>query len=91
MNTETIQIANLKCSGCAHTITQKLTQLAGVNSVNASIENELVDIQHEGVLQRTDFTNALKALGYPEANTENGLLTKAKSYTSCMIGKLSNV
>ncbi|MCU0442148.1 MAG: heavy-metal-associated domain-containing protein [Bacteroidia bacterium] len=90
MTTETIYIANIKCSGCAQTITQKLTQLAGVNLVTVSVKDELVTIQHEGVLQRTDFTNRLQSLGYPEANTDNGLLTQAKSYASCMIGKLNN-
>ncbi len=33
MKTETIYIANLKCGGCATTITKELAEIAGVSNV----------------------------------------------------------
>ena len=31
----------------------------------------------------------LAALGYPEVDAENGLLTQTKSFVSCAVGRLS--
>lgn len=84
-----IQIANLKCSGCENTIKTKLSALPEVMSVSVDQDTATVTIEHGDATLRSNITTLLHSLGYPEATEENGLLLKAKSYASCMIGRLS--
>ncbi len=88
MTTENIQVANLKCAGCANTITTKLSELPGMNAVNVDPETDTVSVSYNDTLLRTTITEKLLSLGYPEATAENGLLTQLKSYASCMIGRI---
>ena len=90
MNTEKIIIANLKCSGCATTIKNELLQIAGVKQINVDNENDTVEVSGEHY-DRDAILHKLLSLGYPEANEENGLLTKLKSFNSCMIGRIKNI
>jgi copper chaperone CopZ len=90
MTTEKIIIANLKCSGCATTITKELFNLKGVLNVSVDPDTDCVDITYEGI-EREIIIDKLHSLGYPEATEENGLLLQLKSYASCMIGKLDNL
>jgi copper chaperone len=87
METEKIVVANLKCDGCATTIRKELLKIKGVIVVEVEPENDTVEVTYEDV-DRTTILNKLLSLGYPEATEENGLLTKVKSYVSCMIGKI---
>jgi copper chaperone len=89
MKIESIYVANLKCSGCAQSITQKLEQLNGIQNIAVSIDEGHIEIHHDGSVNRQKIIATLLSIGYPEATAENGLLTKAKSYASCMVGKLS--
>ena len=88
MKTENILIANLKCSGCANTITSKLLELDGMESVVVDPETDTVSVSYNTPLLRSGITEKLLSLGYPEATAENGLLTQLKSYASCMIGRI---
>jgi copper chaperone len=90
MKTEKIYIANLKCGGCATTITNELSKLEGVQNVSVDKETDSVSINYENV-NREIIINKLHDLGYPEATEENGLLLQLKSYASCMIGKVHNM
>lgn len=90
MKNETITIANLKCGGCAATITKKLSGIQGVNNVKVDIDHDQVNISYADPATRTQITNTLLSIGYPEATAENGLLTQLKSYASCMVGRMSN-
>lgn len=88
------QVENIKCGGCTNTINTKLREVEGVLDV-------LVDIDEKKVTVVTDKDNddnirqalskKLTRLGYPETGTinTNGLMTKAASYVSCAIGKVS--
>ncbi len=90
MKTEKIIIANLKCSGCATTITKELSTLNGVSKVSVDPTNDSVEVSYENI-DRKQIIDKLHHLGYPEATEENGLLLQLKSYASCMIGKLDNL
>ena len=90
MTTEKIIIANLKCSGCATTIKKELEKIEGVHNVLVYPEKDSVDLSYEN-LERDVIIQKLHSLGYPEATEKNGLLLQLKSYTSCMIGKISNL
>ena len=83
-----ILIANLKCSGCAATITEKLAKRKEVYSVKVDPDQDLVVVEYEQEEDRPKIIQTLKSLGYPEAIEENGLLLQVKSYASCMIGRL---
>jgi copper chaperone CopZ len=86
---EDILVANLKCSGCAKTIQNHLSQLPGVSSVIVSPEQASVTIEHDEQTMRQQICEHLQQLGYPEIGDDNTLLTQMKSYASCMIGKIS--
>jgi copper chaperone CopZ len=90
MKTEKIYIANLKCGGCATTITNELTKLKGVFKVQIDNETDCVNIEYENI-NREKIIEKLHELGYPEATEENGLLLQLKSYASCMIGRVHNL
>lgn len=86
----TVHIQNLKCGGCASTITKNLTALDDVSDVIVEVEDESVtfDYSDENTLHLVKDT--LADLGYPEDGERNSLTDKAKSYISCAIGKITN-
>jgi copper chaperone len=90
MKTENIIIANLSCGGCVSTITKKLTAMAGVENVEVDLETNNVSVNHNETLSRDQLTKALLSIGYPEATGKNALITKLKSVSSCLTGKISN-
>lgn len=90
MKTEKIYIANLKCGGCATTITNELSKLEGVQNVSVEKDTDSISLSYENI-DREIITNKLHDLGYPEATEENGLLLQLKSYASCMIGRVHNM
>jgi copper chaperone len=85
-----IVIQNLKCGGCANTITTKLEELNGVKAVVVNIEESSVKFHHTNETTVEMVKEKLKSLGYPEENEVNSLGNKAKSYVSCMIGKINS-
>lgn len=89
MNTETITVANLKCSGCATTIRSELLKIKGVADVVVDVENGQIQLSYNNV-DRATLIDKLRSLGYPEATEQNGSLLKLKSYSSCLIGRLKN-
>jgi copper chaperone CopZ len=85
-------VDNIKCGGCAKTITHSLAEL-GCKNISVDPEKSLVELDnpHNPVLL-TSAINKLKELGYPLIETEEGLRAlalKAKSYMSCALGKIS--
>lgn len=86
---EKIIISNLKCTGCATTIRKELLKIKGVEEVSVDVEGNAVNVAFTEV-DRSQITNKLLSLGYPEATEKNGLLLQLKSYGSCMVGRMSN-
>lgn len=87
---KTIKIQNLKCGGCAHTIKTKLFELNDVSNVDVLVDKDEVVFNYDLESTVLEVKQKLKALGYPEVNDDNSLVTKAKSFVSCATGKLSN-
>lgn len=86
-----IDVENIKCGGCAHSIVSKLSALNGVESVYVDVENGRVSFFAESVL-RNQVKAVLLGLGYPETGSVEGVKAvgvKAKSFVSCAIGKVS--
>lgn len=85
----TLYIQNLKCGGCANTITKNLTSLEGIENIIVNVEESSVGFSYSNENQLTAVKDKLKTLGYPEDGEANSLGSKAKSYVSCAIGKMS--
>lgn len=90
MTQEIIIIENLKCGGCANTITKQLQKMIGVETVQVDVENSKVIIERSKALSRESLIEKLSKLGYPELGNSNGLMKKAKSYVSCAIGRIDS-
>jgi copper chaperone len=79
-------LENIKCQGCGNSIKNEIAKFEKVQLIDLNIgEGRLVV---EGVNQEIDqlLTN-LEDMGYPELGKGN-LLKTAKSYVSCMIGRM---
>lgn len=84
-----LYLQNLKCNGCAKTIINKLNTLKGISSVVVNVEESSVSFEY---LQESNLESAKTILmqnGYPEVGIENSITTKAKSFVSCAVGKMS--
>ena len=87
--TTTLYIQNLKCNGCANTITTKVSDLANVSGVMVDVENDSVTFDYQDDLALHEVKETLKSNGYPEEGERNPLGTKAKSFVSCAIGRMN--
>lgn len=85
----TIKIQNLKCGGCANTITSKLKQIETVSNISVDVDNSAVTFEYDSEEVLLRAKEVLHKVGYPEEGTTNTIGSQAKSYVSCAIGKLS--
>lgn len=85
----TLYVQNLKCGGCAKTITSKLNELENISVQTIEVAESAVTVSYQTEDDLITVKNTLKNNGYPEMGDENGLGTKAKSFVSCAVGKLS--
>lgn len=86
-----IKVVNVKCGGCAKTITSELEKLWIENievwfTEKDSANERMVSFEWDLESVRT----RLVELGYPEvwSDEANSLLKKAKSFVSCAIWKI---
>jgi copper chaperone len=87
-----IEVENIKCGGCAGTITKRLNELDTVSDCQVDVEAGIVSISGDESARETVAQLLLK-LGYPESGTAAGLKAakaKAKSFVSCAVGKMSS-
>lgn len=84
-----IIIQNLKCGGCANTIKKNLLEVNGVSSLKIDVESSVVELSYDSNQTLIEVKEKLKKLGYPEDGEANSLGSKAKSYVSCAIGKMT--
>jgi len=84
-----IYIQNLKCGGCANTITKGISSMESIDNVLVNVEESTVTFSYSTEEQLEEVKNKLKSMGYPEDGEANTLGAKAKSYVSCAIGKMS--
>lgn len=86
----TITIQNLKCGGCARTITTKISTLENVSNVTVDLETSSVSFEVSSNEAIVSVKNKLAAIGYPEEGETNSTVSKAKSFVSCATGRMSN-
>ena len=61
MKTE-FAIQNLKCGGCAHTITTKVSELDAIDKVEVDVENSTISFEHNSMDNLDFVANKLLAL-----------------------------
>lgn len=88
MKEHTLIVENIKCGGCANSIKNKLSQIENISDVLVQIEEGSVSFTalNDNVIANVE--NALLKMGYPKSG-ENDFSSKAKSYFSCMVGRVS--
>lgn len=86
-----LQVNNVKCGGCANTLTKALSEEFGDVTVDLEkMPREItIDIEDENM---EALKLKLRSLGYPLVDDElsgiQEVTTKAKSFVSCAIGKI---
>lgn len=86
------QVLNVKCGGCAGTLSKELLKDFGEVDVNLEVEPREItlDVKNED-LEKLKLK--LRSLGYPlttdELSTFQTVGTTAKSFVSCAIGKMN--
>jgi copper chaperone len=91
---ETVEVANVRCSGCAATIKKALSK-EGFSSVEVdlSCEPRKVTAEIANEAQSAQFRAILRKLGYPIFDEKISMIDsaglKAKSFVSCSIGKFT--
>ena len=85
-----LEIQNLKCGGCANTITTRLSALNDIDNVIVNNENDTVSFDYKEATDLTEATELLSKLGYPIVGENNPLTKKAKSFVSCAVGRMNN-
>lgn len=86
---ETITVQNLKCTGCANSILKGLKEINGLQNIQVNHETARIELDREESTERNTISETLAKLGYPEECDDNPLVTRIKSYSSCIIGKIS--
>jgi len=90
--TTSFEIDNLKCGGCANTISKALHSFTGLTDGHVDFENGTVSFAHDADFDLQGVKSKLASLGYPEAGSASGLekmVGVAKSYVSCAVGNMS--
>ena len=87
-----VEVENIKCGGCANSITSKLKEDTRIQDVAVDIEHGVVTLQADSDEVRADAIASLLKMGYPETGSVEGLKSvkaKASSFVSCAVGRMS--
>ena len=85
----TFQVQNLKCGGCAKTISNKLSGIKEIKDVIVEKDSSSISFDHQSADDASLVKEILRNLGYPTIDDENGFVEKAKSFVSCASGKMA--
>ena len=81
-------VHNLKCGGCGNTIANKISQISSISELTVNVGESKLTFNYTNENDIVKVKNKLKTLGYPSVDDENSFAKKAKSYMSCVTGKL---
>jgi copper chaperone CopZ len=82
-------IINVKCSGCENQINSKIKSIDGVEDIKIDVENSRAALTYNNEAVLNEVEETLSKMGYPISEEDNSVFKKAKSYLSCMIGRIS--
>jgi copper chaperone CopZ len=89
MRTVDFQVENIKCGGCANSIKNGLMKMEGVEGISIDIEKGVVSATLQDFVDDDNVQRALHKMGYTAPGEGSGF-DKAKSYVSCMIGRIQS-
>ncbi|HKM19325.1 MAG TPA: heavy-metal-associated domain-containing protein [Aliarcobacter sp.] len=88
---QTFEVHNVKCGGCANTLTKSLKDEFGSVEVDLSVNPRKITLDIKDN-KTEELKLKLRSLGYPLTNDElsgfEKATTTAKSFVSCAIGKI---
>ena len=82
-------VQNLKCGGCAASISKHLNTIETVSNIDIEIEESSISFSYEDDSALQIVEEKLKQLGYPIFGDTNTYAQKAKSFLSCATGKIN--
>ena len=85
---EILIVNNIKCSGCETTVRNSLTKIEGVQKIRVDATTGEVEFEYPNDEVLEMVKQKLNSLGYTEKDPN--ILDTAKSYVSCMIGKMNS-
>lgn len=85
----TLIVQNLKCGGCANTITKAVQSIDGITDVAVDKNTSTVSFTPNSDLLIEKVKSKLAHLGYPEIDAHNTIVHKAVSFISCATGRLT--
>lgn len=65
MKSKTFTVPNISCGHCTHTIETEVSELAGVNSVKATQDNQQVTIEWDTPATWEQIQATLQEINYP--------------------------
>lgn len=83
-------VDNIKCSGCATTIINKVESIPTISEVIVDVASGKVSFNCDNDSCRMSVISSLKKWGYPLSGT-GSKMDSAKSIVSCMIGRIDNL
>ena len=90
---QTFEVLNVKCGGCASTLTKSLKDEFGDVEVNLEVHPRQITLELQDE-QKEALKLKLRGLGYPLSDDElsgfQKATTTAKSFVSCAIGKMNS-
>ena len=88
MKNEKIVVQNIKCNGCSNSIINALGKITDISNIEVDVENESVSFDFDTEKAKDQVIDKLSKMGYPLVEAPNSLGSQAKSYVSCMIGRM---
>jgi copper chaperone len=84
-----VLVQNLRCNGCANTITSKWSEIENITNIKVDLETSEIHFNHSYETGINHVINKLKSLGYPQIYDDNSIASKAKSFVSCATVKFN--
>ena len=72
-----IIVQNLKCGGCANTISTKLSEIETISNIQVDVEESKVTFNVSNSEDAIEVKQKLKSLGYPSIEDANSFSSKA--------------
>lgn len=82
----TLTVNNIKCSGCEATVRDGLSKIDNVENIHVDSATGEVAFEYSDEVSIEKARVKLHKMGYTE--TDPKLIDTAKSYVSCMMGKM---
>jgi len=83
---EKLIVNNIKCGGCENTVRDGLSKIEGIENIDVDSTTGEVEFDCSNEASLEEARLKLHKMGYTESDPS--LLDTAKSYVSCMMGKM---